>query len=120
MTYNFSSQTGSGKTHTICGGETFEDRGLIPRTIGFLFSEMQYRQSHENVSFKCLMSFCEVLSESVYDLLDPQKRFHRIEEWPKVQVIENEDGIILKNISVFEVNSEEEGLNLFFMGITNR
>jgi hypothetical protein len=30
-------QTGSGKTYTTSGGGTFNERGLIPRTIGFLF-----------------------------------------------------------------------------------
>jgi len=34
------SQTGSGKTFTITGGvEKYEDRGVIPRTLSYLFSK---------------------------------------------------------------------------------
>ena len=33
-------QTGSGKTFTITGGtEKYNDRGIIPRTISYIFSE---------------------------------------------------------------------------------
>jgi kinesin family protein 6/9 len=35
-------QTGSGKTFTITGGaERYEDRGIIPRSLSMLFSEMK-------------------------------------------------------------------------------
>ena len=30
-------QTGSGKTYTMSGGETWEERGIIPRTFSYLF-----------------------------------------------------------------------------------
>ena len=35
-------QTGSGKTFTITGGaEKYSDRGIIPRSIQFMFKEAQ-------------------------------------------------------------------------------
>lgn len=34
-------QTNSGKTWTVTGGESFEDRGLAPRAIGYLFREIR-------------------------------------------------------------------------------
>ncbi len=35
-------QTGSGKTFTITGGgERYQDRGIIPRVLSYLFSEFQ-------------------------------------------------------------------------------
>ena len=37
-------QTGSGKTFTMTGGtESYEDRGLIPRTLSYLFNETRQR-----------------------------------------------------------------------------
>lgn len=39
-------QTGSGKTFTITGGaERYVDRGVIPRTISYIFSEIQKRNT---------------------------------------------------------------------------
>lgn len=70
--------------------------------------------------FKCQLSFTEIYKENVYDLLDPLKKEKSIEQWLPVQVYEGENGIILKNVNVYEINTEEEALNLFFMGNTNR
>lgn len=115
-------QTGSGKTYSICGGNTYAERGLIPRSIALVFEELAVRRenSEAHIRYKVLVSFTEVFGENLYDLLDPQKRNLPLEEWQKVQVLEGEDGLILRNINVFEVASEEEVLNLFFMGTTNR
>lgn len=117
-------QTGSGKTYSVCGGNTFSERGLIPRSISFIFEELAARSEENtgdaNIRYKVLVSFTEVFGENLYDLLDPQKRHMPLEEWQKIQVLEGEDGLILRNINVFEVANEEEVLNLFFMGTTNR
>lgn len=35
-------QTGSGKTFTITGGaERYNDRGIIPRTLSYIFEQLQ-------------------------------------------------------------------------------
>jgi kinesin family protein 6/9 len=108
-----------GKTYTICGGEKFQDRGLIPRTIGYLFEEIRLRQQKAGI-YKCQISFTEVYKEDVYDLLDPQKRLQPVEQWTPVQVLEAENGLTLRNVNVFEVENEEEALSLYFMGSSNR
>jgi kinesin family member 6/9 len=116
-------QTGSGKTYSICGGDSYQDRGLIPRTLNLVFDELAHvmtNQDNNHTTYKCLISFTEIFNESIYDLLDPNKRDLPLEEWSKIQIFENEDGLVLKNINVFEVTTEEEALNLFFMGTTNR
>lgn len=116
-------QTGSGKTYSICGGDSYQDRGLIPRTLNLVFDELAHVTAglHDNlITYKCLISFTEIFNESIYDLLDPKKSDLPLEEWSKIQIFENEDGLVLKNINVFEVTNEEEALNLFFMGTTNR
>jgi len=61
-----------------------------------------------------------VYKETVYDLLDQHKRSQPIEQWAPVQVLEGESGIVLRNLNVFEVETEEAALSLFFMGTTNR
>jgi hypothetical protein len=43
-----------------------------------------------------------------------------LESYPVVQIFEAEEGIVLRNLSVYEVTSEEEALQLFFMGNANR
>jgi kinesin family member 6/9 len=112
-------QTGSGKTYTIFGGDSFADRGLIPRSIAFFFKEIRSRQLSDSVC-KCQVSFTEVYKETVYDLLDKQKKNLPIEQWTPVQVLEGEHGLTLRNLNVFEVNSEDDALSLFFLGNTNR
>jgi kinesin family member 6/9 len=104
----------------MCGGESYQERGLIPRTLGLVFEELHYREQNDQKSFKCLISFTEVFGEAVYDLLDADKQYQPLEEWSRVQIFETEDGLTLRNINVFEVTSEEEALNLFFMGTVNR
>ena len=112
-------QTGSGKTFTIFGGDSFADRGLIPRSIAFLFRERRAREL-SNFMVKVQVSFTEVYKETVYDLLDKQKKNLPIEQWTPVQVLEGENGLTLRNLNVFEVESEEDALSLFFLGNTNR
>lgn len=112
-------QTGSGKTFTIFGGDSFADRGLIPRSIIFLFKEIRSKVL-ENFVVKCQISFTEVYKETVYDLLDKQKKNLPIEQWTPVQVLEGVNGLTLRNLNVFEVDSEDDALSLFFLGNTNR
>jgi len=133
-------QTGSGKTYNIFGGDSFQDRGIIPRAIGLVFSKIQTKQNNNNnknsnndnndnsgndndMKFKITarISFTEVYGENVYDLLDPQKRYLEMEQWSPIQILETPDvGLVLRNLNVYEVTSEEDALGLFFMGNTNR
>ncbi|CAE7540320.1 KIF6 [Symbiodinium natans] len=51
-------QTGSGKTFTITGGsERYEDRGLIPRTISYLFEEFKSRR---DATYRMFISYLEI------------------------------------------------------------
>jgi kinesin family protein 6/9 len=117
--FNMKGQTGSGKTHTIFGGDSYAERGLIPRTLTLIFDEIKLRQI-KNQTFKIEISFTEVYKEVVYDLLDMSKRTQTVEQWAPVQVLESENGLVLRNVNVFQVESVEDALNLFFMGNTNR
>ena len=112
-------QTGSGKTFTLTGGpERYADRGIIPRSISMLWNEFRTRT---DVQFKAYISYLELYNEQGYDLLDPSHETKSLEDLPKVQMLEDEHGNFhLKNLSMHPADSEEDALNLLFMGDTNR
>uniref|UniRef100_A0A4W4EMC3 Kinesin-like protein n=1 Tax=Electrophorus electricus TaxID=8005 RepID=A0A4W4EMC3_ELEEL len=106
-------QTGSGKTFTITGGaERYSDRGIIPRTLSYLYHSMVYTTQ---------ISYLEIYNEVGYDLLDPRHEASNLEDLPKVTIMEDPDqNIHLKNLSLQASANEEEALNLLFLGDTNR
>eukprot|EP00731_Ephydatia_muelleri_P027714 Em0019g587a len=112
-------QTGSGKTFTITGGaERYNDRGIIPRAISYLFQ--QYEKT-AGVIHSTHISYLELYNESGYDLLDPKHEGAKLEDLPRATMFEDGEGNVhLKNLSLHSVNSEEEALNWLFMGDTNR
>ncbi|XP_071995860.1 kinesin-like protein KIF6 isoform X2 [Engystomops pustulosus] len=112
-------QTGSGKTFTITGGaERYSDRGIIPRTLSYIFQEVQKDVSKV---YTVHVSYLEIYNECGYDLLDPRHEASKLEDLPKVTIMEDPDqNIHLKNLSLQPATSEEEALNLLFLGDTNR
>ncbi|NXH68242.1 KIF6 protein, partial [Hydrobates tethys] len=67
------------------------------------------------------VSYLEIYNECGYDLLDPRHEASRLEDLPKVTIMEDPDqNIHLKNLSLQQATSEEEALNLLFLGDTNR
>ncbi len=60
-------QTGSGKTFTMLGSQTtFKHRGIIPRAMGEVFSEIDSRSESEIIVH---LSYIEIYNEKIYDLL---------------------------------------------------
>jgi kinesin family protein 6/9 len=115
-------QTGSGKTFTITGGpEKYEDRGLIPRALSHLFKAMK-DEEQKGSSFLCFISYLEIYNQSSYYLLVQSNNGNTaFEEVPKVTMLKDEDGNFhFKNLSLQKVASEEDALNLLFLGDTNR
>eukprot|EP01138_Halocafeteria_seosinensis_P014359 gb/GECG01014660.1/.p1 GENE.gb/GECG01014660.1/~~gb/GECG01014660.1/.p1 ORF type:complete len:934 (+),score=99.95 gb/GECG01014660.1/:1-2802(+) len=111
-------QTGSGKTYTISGGETFPERGIIPRIIEDLYKHIDENHS---MHFSILISYFEIYNETIFDLLDRSHRTKPIEEWQKIDMRKDEDGNLeLRNLQLFEAKSEREALNLLFLGNVNR
>ncbi|OXB76618.1 UNVERIFIED_CONTAM: hypothetical protein H355_014509, partial [Colinus virginianus] len=112
-------QTGSGKTFTITGGaERYSDRGIIPRTLSYIFDQLQKDKSKV---YTTQVSYLEIYNECGYDLLDPRHEASRLEDLPKVTIMEDPDqNIHLKNLSLQQASNEEEALNLLFLGDTNR
>uniref|UniRef100_A0A5F8HK65 Kinesin-like protein n=1 Tax=Monodelphis domestica TaxID=13616 RepID=A0A5F8HK65_MONDO len=112
-------QTGSGKTFTITGGaERYSDRGIIPRTLSYIFEQLQ---KDSRKMYTTHISYLEIYNECGYDLLDPRHEASSLEDLPKVTILEDPDqNIHLKNLSLQQAATEEEALNLLFLGDTNR
>nr|XP_056708773.1 kinesin-like protein KIF6 [Euleptes europaea] len=112
-------QTGSGKTFTITGGaERYSDRGIIPRTLSYIFEQLQKDSSKVYTTH---ISYLEIYNECGYDLLDPRHEASKLEDLPKVTIMEDPDqNIHLKHLSLHQATNEEEALNLLFLGDTNR
>ncbi|XP_041809096.1 kinesin-like protein KIF6 [Chelmon rostratus] len=112
-------QTGSGKTFTITGGaERYNDRGIIPRTLSYLFKH--FSQDNRMV-YTTHISYLEIYNEMGYDLLDSRHEASRLEDLPKALIMEDPDqNIHLRNLSLQQAANEEEALNLLFLGDTNR
>jgi kinesin family protein 6/9 len=112
-------QTGSGKTFTLTGGpEKYEDRGIIPRALSMIFNEIRTKT---DIQFKTYISYLEIYNNAGFDLLDKDHGAKSLEAPPKVRMYEDEFGNFhFKNLSMNVANTEEESLNLLFMGDTNR
>ena len=66
-------QTSSGKTHTIEGsGRRFADRGLIPRTLSYIYKALEKRGEEEENSVH--VSYMEIYQDVGYDLLNAGMR----------------------------------------------
>ena len=60
-------QTGTGKTFTMEGVPTPELKGIIPRTIEWIFNNIK---NYTNRQFLVRVSFVEIYNEEVRDLLN--------------------------------------------------
>ena len=112
-------QTGSGKTFTITGGaERYADRGIIPRTLSYIFNHIR---EHTSSKFKVNISYLEIYNGNGYDLLNEAHATTSLFDLPKVQMQENASGqFMMRNLSVHRAENEEDALNLLFIGDTNR
>ena len=69
---------GSGKTFTITGGpEKYEDRGIIPRALSYIFAKLQ---AAGDTQYEVRVSYLEIYNEAGYDLLDPSHETKGLED----------------------------------------
>lgn len=81
-------QTGSGKTFTITGGaEKYADRGIIPRTLSYIFGKIKKETTHQH---SVNVSYLEIYNNDGYDLLDENHNTRNLFDLKKVKVWENE------------------------------
>eukprot|EP00735_Rhodelphis_limneticus_P011034 TRINITY_DN4082_c0_g1::TRINITY_DN4082_c0_g1_i1::g.11857::m.11857 TRINITY_DN4082_c0_g1::TRINITY_DN4082_c0_g1_i1::g.11857 ORF type:complete len:795 (+),score=255.95,sp/P46871/KRP95_STRPU/50.96/0.0,Kinesin/PF00225.18/3.6e-119,Kinesin/PF00225.18/3.8e+03,Kinesin/PF00225.18/3.3e+03,PIF1/PF05970.9/0.082,PIF1/PF05970.9/6.8e+03 TRINITY_DN4082_c0_g1_i1:33-2387(+) len=92
-------QTGTGKTHTMEGKNTPEDRGIIPNSFYHVFDAIQ---SLSDRKFMVRVSFLEIYNEHVRDLLAKEPK-------NSLEIKENPDtGVFVKDLTTFCVNCVEE------------
>ncbi|XP_031371241.1 kinesin-like protein KIF6 isoform X2 [Apis dorsata] len=115
-------QTASGKTHTITGSLENDGRGIIPRSLQFLFDAIGKRP--ENV-YSIEVAYLEIYNETGYDLLDRRQprefSVTRLEDLPRITIREDEVGRLhLKNLTFYCVKNIENALELLLLGENNR
>lgn len=69
--------TGTGKTHTMRGGKSLQDRGVIPRLLSAIYRKgrKQEKDSEGNKRVQVAMSYYEIYNDKVFDLFEaPEKR----------------------------------------------
>lgn len=62
----FLGQTGSGKTYTIFGEGDADRRGLLPRTVEYLFDRIEECSERKEIGMVC--SFLEIYLDQIRDL----------------------------------------------------
>ena len=68
--------TGTGKTHTMRGGKSLADRGVIPRLLSSVYRRGRKieKDSEGATSAKVLLSYYEIYNDKVYDLFEPPEK----------------------------------------------
>lgn len=80
-------QTGSGKTHTMMGGTTAGDEGIIPLMNIDIFRRVDEAQrAHPELKFLVTVSFLEIYNEVIKDLLNPSDKVLKIREHPDMGI----------------------------------
>ncbi|OHT07077.1 Kinesin-like protein KIF6 [Tritrichomonas foetus] len=126
-------QTGSGKTYTLSGGDTYDERGIIPRSISYLFQKIRQDTSF---TYTVFVSYIEIYNNIAYDLLSSgeEQRDRSLDKLKKVQIIDdvNNGGSVLlmhedrdqnsakKSNPYHKCADDEEAFMFLFLGETNR
>lgn len=127
-------QTGSGKTYTLSGGDTFEERGIIPRTLNVLYDKVRNSSTY---TYEVRVSYIEIYNNIAYDLLstDQAARDQVLDRLLKVQINETPGGIeMMHDNLVIDANGDkrartnplhlcedvESAYQELFIGETNR
>ncbi|OQE43478.1 hypothetical protein PENCOP_c003G05701 [Penicillium coprophilum] len=68
--------TGTGKTHTMRGGKTLADRGVIPRLLSGIYrrSRKIEKDSNGEKTVQVALSYYEIYNDKVYDLFEPLEK----------------------------------------------
>ncbi|KAK2757705.1 hypothetical protein FQN54_004674 [Arachnomyces sp. PD_36] len=68
--------TGTGKTHTMRGGKSLADRGMIPRLLSGIYrrSRKMEKDSNGETSVEVTMSYYEIYNDKVFDLFEPPEK----------------------------------------------
>lgn len=103
-------QTGTGKTYTMEGFNSADERGIIPRSIEQIFRHIQeVCVSPRKRAFLVRASYLQIYNEVISDLLKPQRTNLHIRE-------EKKRGIYVEGLSEWVVRSPAEIYGLMERG----
>ncbi|EGZ16576.1 hypothetical protein PHYSODRAFT_314320 [Phytophthora sojae] len=99
-------QTGAGKTHTMLGSDTGQQRGVIPRALEKIFQETSVL-TETGWTFKVQVSAVQVFKEEVHDLLCTG-------ELVNLRLIESKTShqVAVQGLTTSQVRSSVEALDL--------
>lgn len=68
--------TGTGKTHTMRGGKSLAERGVIPRLLSGIYrrSRKIEKDSEGRTTAKVSLSYYEIYNDKVFDLFEPPEK----------------------------------------------
>ncbi|KAF7180289.1 hypothetical protein CNMCM7691_009456 [Aspergillus felis] len=68
--------TGTGKTHTMRGGKSLAERGVIPRFLSSIYrrSRKIEKDSEGETTVKVALSYYEIYNDKVFDLFEPPEK----------------------------------------------
>ncbi|KAJ6126675.1 hypothetical protein N7523_002287 [Penicillium sp. IBT 18751x] len=68
--------TGTGKTHTMRGGKSLADRGVIPRLLSGIYrrSRKIEKDTGGETTVQVSLSYYEIYNDKVYDLFEPPEK----------------------------------------------
>ncbi|KAK2836956.1 hypothetical protein FQN49_006554 [Arthroderma sp. PD_2] len=68
--------TGTGKTHTMRGGKSLADRGVIPRLLSGIYRRCRKieRDSEGRTQVEVAMSYYEIYNDKIFDLFEPVEK----------------------------------------------
>jgi len=103
-------QTGTGKTHTMMGGDG-DLAGVIPRTFGHIFNSIGMTPNKKHL---VRASYLEIYNEEIRDLLSKNPK-------QKLDLKDHPDsGVFVKDLSNLIVTSVEDLLRVMEVGHKNR
>ena len=103
-------QTGTGKTFTMEGNDNETDKGIIPRSIDWIFNNIKNYPAQQ---FLVRVSFVEIYNEEVRDLLSKVKR-------QKLNVREKDKVFYVENVTVIQAENSRMTLDIMKAGRVNR
>ena len=103
-------QTGTGKTYTMEGNDNETDKGIIPRSIDWIFNNIKNYPAQQ---FLVRVYFVEIYNEEVRDLLSKVKR-------QKLNVREKDKVFYVENVTVIQAENSQMTLDIMKAGRVNR
>lgn len=95
-------QTGCGKTHTMMGLPSEEERGIIPKAMNHIFGCIDETQEGKKFLVRC--SYLEIYNEAILDLLgsDVTNKLEVKESAQKGIYVKDLTNVIVKSVSEIE------------------